>query len=512
MWKPGATNKHVVRLLRMAKNPGQVIAKKKRKDTGKKSLKRPLLVVQKKDGEYTVTMETMKTYPKPRVVNQVPYEEKPVITYTIGRTDEENRERRKKKERQQRRLEREQRNFIQSAFQDMCNDICLKTYQQALGILPDTEDLDCPCYPKYPGADKTNLDVSCSCSEDKSSIGSDTDSDEWVVEFTPPNATFDPTFKGKKVQKVDNTSQYTYLDYRVKLNDKYGNPIPRFFRGPDGRNQCSDLGGFWSPEKKWLEINSDGYIAPDGRWAPMNFIGPGGEQIDCDTGKFQINAKWLVVGIDGYVDCHGRWKFYPKPRGVAPQRKPRAEGGGTGKKGAGDKKDDKLAYKPSEASWSCFGDATPKELSKMGIVGHGHDKKILLATLKEMLAHGEDVKIPKPSTVPRMPPPKRGKKRVALSPRAIEELFNERTKCRHPVPSDKGISVDEHGHKAYFKMKDFNNKRPKERVANLTGQGISVSSFHEPCFHSFINMETMKQQQYERILDINSKSVSTQVP
>ncbi|XP_028163771.1 uncharacterized protein LOC114355240 isoform X1 [Ostrinia furnacalis] len=514
-WKPGATNKFVVRLLRMAKNPGEVIAKKRKKDQGKKRpLKRPLLIVHKKEGEYTVTMETMKAYSKPRALNQHPYEDKPVVTYTIGRSDEENRERRLKKERAQRRLERAQRDFIQSAFKDMCQDICLKTYQQALGILPDTEDPECTCYPAEPGPDRTNLDVSCSCSEDSASLGSDTDSDEWIVEFTPPNALFDPTYKGKKVLKVDNGTQYTYLDYRVKLTDRFGNPVPRFFKGPDGKQQCSDLGGFWSPDRKWLEINVDGYIAPDNRWAPNSFIGPSGEQVDAETGKFQAtNLKWLVVGIDGYVDGQGKWKFYPKPRASPPQKQPRTPGKKGGKKGDDKKKQPEI--KPSVATWSCFGDASPKDLGKMGIMGHGLDRKLLLSTLQQMLARGEDVTIPQPSVVPRRPESKRGRKPRAHRGEAYDpwNYFAERTKCRHPVPSEKGIvAVDAHGNKTYFRLKNYRNKRPKDRLADLNKQGISLSSFHLPCFHSFINSEIMKQQQRERFnaLAARGKSVATQ--
>ncbi|KAM3961312.1 uncharacterized protein ACR2FA_004650 [Aphomia sociella] len=500
MWKPGATNKHVVRLLRMAKNPDVVISKKRRKDARlkKRPLKRPLLIIHKKDGEYTVTMETMKTFTKARTFNQYPYEDKPVLTYTIGRTDEENRERQKKKEREQRRLERAQRQFIQSAFRDMCQEICLKTYQQALGILPDAENPECPCYPAHPDADKINLDLSCSCSEEKSYIGSDTDSDEWIVEFTPPNATFDPSFKSKKIIKVDNATQYTYLDYRVKLVDRFGNPVPRYFKGPDGKQQCSDLGGFWSPDHNWLEINIDGYIAPDERWAPNNFIGPSSEQVDAETGKFQAtNGKWLVVGVDGYVDGQGKWRFYPKQRAPVPQKK-RHLPAVRGKKI--DKQHDNT--KESEGTWSCFGDASPKYLSKMGIIGHGPDKSLLLSKLKDMLAHGEDVRMPEPSLVPHLPVSKKGKKQHILPPRM---------KCRHPVPSDKGIlAVDSDGNKIYFKLKHRNNLRPNERIANLTNRGISLSSFHVPCFHSFINTEIMKQQQRERLLAADKRMIVAQ--
>ncbi|KAJ0180761.1 hypothetical protein K1T71_004165 [Dendrolimus kikuchii] len=512
LWRPGATNKHVVRLLRMAKNPDEILSKKRKKDTGKKKkpLKRPLLVVEKKDGEYTVTMETMKNYSKPRALNQAPYEDKPVLTYTIGRTEEENRERKRKRERVQRRLEREQREFIQSAFRDMCKEICVKTYQQALGILPGAEEPECTCYPAHPDADRTNVDLSCSCSEDKSlSICSDTDLDEWVLEFTPPNAYFDPKYKGKKVLKTDNSSQYTYMDYRVKLLDRYGNPVPRFFKGPDGKQQCSDLGGFWGPERNWLEINSDGYIGPDGRWAPNAFIGPSGEQVEAEAGKFQIkNGEWLVVGIDGYIDSQSKWKYYPKPRSFKAQKK---RVGSTDKKGGGD---EKPGYKPSEATWSCFGDASPKQLSKMGITGHGQDKKILYSTLQEMLTQGEDVKLPQPTTIPKLAPTKkrRGGKGGLASFDAFDSrsYFLDRAKCKHPIPPEKGIvAVDARGHKTYFRLKDCKNKRPKERLQDLTKQGISLSSFHVPCLNSFINSETMRQEQQARIMALSAKSVKS---
>ncbi|VVD02643.1 unnamed protein product [Leptidea sinapis] len=506
MWKPGGTNKRVVRLLKIAKNPEVAISKKRKKDsTKKRPLKRPLLVVHKKDGEFTVTMETMKQYSKPRAINQNPYEDKPVVTYTIGRTEEENRERRKKKERKQRRLEREQRAFIQSTFKDMCNEICLKTYQQALGILPDTEDPQCTCYPALPTAERTNLDISCSCSEEKISIGSDTDSDEWFLEFTPPNATFYPNYKTKKIFKNESGTQYTYLDYRVKLLDAYGNPVPRFFKGPDGKEQCSDLGGFWSPDHKWLEINVDGIIAPDGRWAPNSFIGPNGEHVEAEGGKFQTIAnKWLVVGIDGYVDSQGRWKFYSKPRGIPSQKKITSK-----KQVTSVQRVEKFVNK-SDTSWSCFGEVSLKYLSELGIIGHSHDKRLLLSSLKDMLAQGENVKIPQPSSVYRLPASKRGKGRHAAS-KSAQRLYEERTKCNHPVPSDKGIvAVDDRGRKTYFRLKDHRNKRPSNRLKTLAKQGISLSSFHIPCFHSFINSEAMKQQQRDRLIALG-RDIATQI-
>ncbi|XP_026747682.1 uncharacterized protein LOC113508781 isoform X2 [Trichoplusia ni] len=493
LYKPGAANKHVVRLLKIAKNPGQVLSKKRKKELskGKRPLKRPLLIVQKKDGEYTVTMETMKTYAKPRTYNQYPYEDKPLVTYTIGRTEEENRERKIKKERAQRRLERLQREFIQSAFRDMCQEICLKTYHQALGLLPDAEKPDCLCYPIQPGPDRTDLDHSCSCSEDKSLTETDTDSDEWIVEFTPPNATFDPSYKSKKISFVETSTQYSYMDYRVKLLDRYGNPVPRFFKGPDGKQQCSDLGGFWSPENKWLEINIDGFIGPDEKWAPNVFVGPNGEHVDAEAGKFQtMSGKWLVVGIDGYVDSQGKWKFYSKQKeeGEPPKRR---------KKATGDQNEDHAQVKQSEATWSCFGSVSPKQLSKMGIVGHGHDKKLLLSTLQDLLAQGEDVKIPEPSTVPKI----KTKGKAKNTSRTNTYQMMDRRKCKHATPSDKGIvAVDAHGNKTYFRIKDIKNKRPRQRIATLTHQGISLSSFHVPCFHSFISSEIAKKEKYDRLV------------
>ncbi|XP_053626068.1 uncharacterized protein LOC128683966 isoform X2 [Plodia interpunctella] len=507
MWRPGATNKHVVRLLRMAKNPGEIMAKKRRRDQKpKRSLIRPLLIVHKKDGEYTVTMETMKTYNKPRAINQYPYEDKPLLTYTIGRTEAENRDRQKKREREHRRLERMQRHFIQSAFRDMCHEICLKTYQQALGILPTTESPDCPCFPAHPDAMQANEDVSCSCSEAESREASDTDSDEWIVEFTPPSAKFDPKFKTKKIVKVDNSSQYTYLDYRVKLFDKFGNPVQRFFKGPDGKQQCSDLGGFWSPEHKWLEINVDGFIAPDGRWAPNSFIGPNGDIIEAEGGKFQIaNGKWLVIGIDGYVDAQNKWRAYSRPR-APPQEKKKVIKKDKG--AAGDKKAKPVSSKPSEV-FSCFGDVSPKFLSELGIVGHGTDKKQLYAALKDLIARGEQVKIPERPLVPRLPPGK-GRKIQIRTP----NIYDARNlKCQHPTPSSKGIlAVNTEGDKVYFKMKDAKNRRPKQRLEDLTRRGISLSSFHVPCFHSFINAEMMKKQLQEKMIASNphNKSVATE--
>ncbi|XP_063359187.1 uncharacterized protein LOC134648630 [Cydia amplana] len=501
-WKPGAINKVVAAMLRNALHPGQVISKR-RKATGskKRPLKRPLLVVHKKDGEFTVTMENMKTYNKPRTINQPPYDDKPVLTYTIGRTEEENRQRKKKKERAARKLELEQRAFIQSTFTDMCKEICLKTYQQALGILPDGEDPECACYPPLPDPNRVDEDRICSCSDDGDSLASDTDSDEWILEFTPPNAFFDPEYQGTKVKSVDNGSQYTYLDYRVKLVDRFGNPVPRFFKGPDGKEQCSDLGGFWNPDHNWLQINVDGFIGPDGRWAPFTFIGPSGEQVDTVTGKFQdAKGNWLFVGVDGYIDGNNKWKFYNKPVGNkqrtkttkrerSPKRTPKTKIDKKDKKDKAADKDDSLP------TFSCFGDASPVELSRMGIVGHGPDKKLLNKMLNKLIGKGMKVKIPERTRVPKSPATGTSRQRQRAA-RVLSD--SERSICRHPKPSQKGVIENLDGSRSYFRLNEFRNRSSKARIHDLEQQGRSLSTFHEPCFHS--NMDCKKRRKGRRVV------------
>ncbi|XP_026329338.1 uncharacterized protein LOC113237212 isoform X2 [Hyposmocoma kahamanoa] len=517
-YRPGATNRKVVRMLNAAKNPDLLLARRRKKQDNKfkRPLKRPLLIVEKKDGEYTVTMETMKTFSKPRYPNNYPYEDKPLVTYTIGRTEEENRERAKKKAREQRRLERYQREFIQSAFRDMCKEICINTYRQALQLLPHSEDPPCSCFPALPGPDRIDLDHSCSCSDaSKSSIGSATDDDEWIVEFTPPVAYFNPAFKGKKIVKVDNCSQYSYLDFRVKLVDRLGNPVPRFFKYIDGSTMCSDLGGFWSPDDKWLEINVDGFIGPDGRWAPNVFTGPNGEQVENEDGKFQAaNNEWLEIGVDGYVDCQGKWRFYPRARGGGQGRRGgEAVAAKNGKKNKGkkyvaeDKRAPKETSKPSEASWSCFGDASPKDISGLGIKGHGHDR-LLISKFGKMDVQGDHTNIP--HVIPRS---NFKRKHGRGADRTSDDSV--RYKCKHPKSSGKGIvAVDERGNKTFFRLKEYQNPRPKDRLVTLDKEGFSLSSFHVPCFSSFINGEVMRQQQIEHILRHNErvlKTASTQV-
>ncbi|XP_063620588.1 uncharacterized protein LOC134793004 isoform X2 [Cydia splendana] len=501
-WKPGAINKVVARKLRNALHPGEVTSKRRKAPGPKKRpLKRPLLVVHKKDGEFTVTMETMKTYNRPRTINQPPYEDKPALTYTIGRTEEENRERRKKRERAARRLEREQREFIQSAFTDMCKEICLKTYQQALGILPDAEDPECACYPPLPDPNRVNEDRSCSCSDDGDSLASDTDSDEWILEFTAPTAYYDSKYQGTKVKTVDNGSQYTYLDYRVKLTDRFGNAVPRFFKGPDGKEQCSDLGGFWSPSgHNWLQINVDGFIGPDGRWAPFTFIGPSGEPVDTDTGKFQdTEGNWLVIGVDGYVDGN-KWKFYKQSAEKIPGTKTTTttKTTKTAKKKLSktriakhttDNKDKAADKDESLPTFSCFGDASVMDLSRMGIVGHGPDKKLLSKMLNDLIAKGVKVKVPQTPRLPKSPA-------SGMQRQRADKLFY-RPICRHPKPSDKGV-IENFGSRSYFRRSEFKNRSSKARIHDLEQQGKSLSTFHEPCFNS--NLDCKKRRQRRRVV------------
>jgi hypothetical protein len=296
-----------------------IIAKKKRAmlQRKKKIEMKPTLVVKKQGGDYTVHMEVFKKYSKDRLLFQYPYDEKPPLVYTIGKSAEEKLKIQKNKERRERRETRRKSRLLQSTFRDKCQEICLKAYNQAIGILPlpNPNDPVCPCHTDAAPTISPPID-SCSCSEEGSIVSSDTDDDEWTIEFTPPAARWDPKSKHPPVL-ADNESQYTYLDYKVKLFDKQGNPVPRFFRGPDGKQECSDLGGFWGQGHVWMEINKDGYIGPDGRWVPMNFIGPDGMFYSAEDGGFtDATGQFLKLGIDGYIDKDGKWVWYPRRKGA----------------------------------------------------------------------------------------------------------------------------------------------------------------------------------------------------
>lgn len=303
-------------------------AKKKRAmmQRRKKLEMKPTLVVKKIDGEYTVQMEVFKKYSKERLRFQYPYEETPPQIYTVGRTAEETEKRTIKRERKERRETRRKCKLIQSTFRDKCQEICLKAYNQSIGLLPlpNANDPSCPCDTDAVYAPSPQID-SCSCSDECDLESSDTDGDEWVIEFTPPAAVWDAKAKHPPVM-AENDSQYTYLDYKVKLLDKSGNPVPRYFKGPDGKQECSDLGGFWAPGHVWQEINKDGYIGVDNRWIPMNFIGPDGMFYSAEEGSFtDNNGQNLRLGIDGYIDKDLKWVFYPKHL----RRSPSAATGGT---------------------------------------------------------------------------------------------------------------------------------------------------------------------------------------
>lgn len=321
-WKPGAANKILVRRYRAMREGIDNIAKKKRAmmQRKKKNDVKPTLVIKKKDGEFTVQMEVFKKYSKERLLFQYPYEEKPPLIYTIGKTEEEKAKIQKQTERRERRETRRKSRLLQSTFRDKCQEICLKAYNQAIGLLPlpNPNDPECPCHTQSAQNVTPPID-SCSCSDEGSISSSDTDGDEWEIQFSPPAARYDAKAKHPAIL-AENDSQYTYLDYKVKLLDKSGNQVPRYFKGPDGRQECSDLGGFWTPDHVWQEINKDGYIGPDNRWVPMNFIGPDGMFYSAEEGSFtDNNGHFLKIGIDGYIDKEGKWAWYSR-RGKAGAR------------------------------------------------------------------------------------------------------------------------------------------------------------------------------------------------
>ncbi|XP_075992919.1 uncharacterized protein LOC142987866 [Anticarsia gemmatalis] len=317
-WRPGAANKILVRRYRALREGTDTIAKKKRAmlQRKKKIDVKPTLIVTKQDGEYTVVMEVFKKYSKERLLYQYPYDEtKAPLTYTIGKTEEEKKKVQQQRERQARRETRRKSRLLQSTFRDKCQEICLKAYNQAIGLLPlpNPNNPECPCFTDDAGPSPP-ID-SCSCSDEGSISSSDTDNDEWVIEFTPPAALWDAKAKHPPVL-TDNESQYNYLDYKVKLFDKNGNPIPRYFKSHEGKQECSDLGGFWGPGKVWLEINKDGYIGPDNRWVPMNFTGPDGMAYSAEEGSFTDNCGQLLkIGVDGYIDKDLKWVWYGRRRG-----------------------------------------------------------------------------------------------------------------------------------------------------------------------------------------------------
>ena len=321
-WKPGAANAILVRRYRAQRGEGEDSLKKKKRammQRKKKIEMKPTLVVSKRNGEYTVQMEVFKKFSKERLLFQYPYDEKPALMYTVGKTAEEVRKIQRQRDRRERRETRRKSRLLQSSFRDRCQEICLKAYNQAIGVLPlpNPNEPDCPCAGKPIHIPPPTVD-SCSCSDDASTIEtSDTDNDEWVIEFTPPAAKWVAKAKHPPVM-VDSETHYTYLDYKVKVLDKNGNQVPRFFKGPDGKQECSDLGGFWGKIEKhrvWFEINKDGYIGPDNRWVPQNFIGHDGMAYSSDEGCFtDTNGKVWKIGIDGYVDKDGKWAFYCKKK------------------------------------------------------------------------------------------------------------------------------------------------------------------------------------------------------
>lgn len=319
----------------------------------KKLEMKPTLVVTKHDGDYTVQMEVFKQYSKERLPNQYPYDEKPPLIYTIGKTEETINKLQKQRERRERRENRRKCRLLQSTFRDKCQEICVKAYNQAIGLvpLPDPNSPECPCEVAAVKPPTPTID-SCSCSETDGTISSsDSDGDDWVIEFTPPVARWKPKVKPPP-NLNDAETQYTYLDYKVKIFDKQGNPVPRFFKLPDGKEECSDLGGFWY-EGQWLEINRDGYVGPDGRWVPLSFTGPDGTLYSAEDGFFtDANGSKYVIGVDGYIDQENKWCWYSRATRSTPATEDKKTGKG---------KQDKLKDKQSSPGQTTGTQGTPGE-------------------------------------------------------------------------------------------------------------------------------------------------------
>ncbi|KAG6438905.1 hypothetical protein O3G_MSEX000316 [Manduca sexta] len=66
---------------------------------------------------------------------------------------------------------------------ELCEDICYKTYQQAIGLMPyHANNPDCICSDE-------DIETIASCSCDDVDVNSDSSSDvEWEIQFSPPNA------------------------------------------------------------------------------------------------------------------------------------------------------------------------------------------------------------------------------------------------------------------------------------------------------------------------------------
>lgn len=132
-WKPGASLKGLVKRYRAMRGSVDIIAKKKRAmlQKRKKLEMKPTLIVRKTDGEYNVQMEVLKKYSKDRLIFQYPYEEKPPLIYTVGKTEEEIQKIVSKRERRERRETRRKCKLLQSTFRNRCQEICLKSLQSS---------------------------------------------------------------------------------------------------------------------------------------------------------------------------------------------------------------------------------------------------------------------------------------------------------------------------------------------------------------------------------------------
>lgn len=448
-----------------------IIAKKKRAmmQRKKKIEMKPTLVVKKEKGEYTVKMEVFKKYSKERLLFQYPYDEKPPLVYTIGKTAEEKQKIQKQQERRERRETRRKSRLLQSTFRDRCQEICVKAFNQAIGVLPlpNPNDPECPCYPEAVSNISPPID-SCSCSEEDDISSSDTDDDEWVIEFTPPAARWDVKAKHLPVL-AENECQYNYLDYKVKLLDKQGNPVPRFFKGPDGKQECSDLGGFWGPGHVWLEINKDGYIAPDCRWVPMNFIGPDGMFYSAEEGFFtDSTGRTCKIGIDGYIDKDGKWAWYSKTRAKSSRTMTSSKTGTV------------LNYIKSRAETNRIVKDKIATKGKIGVKPKGKDATVSSPVLSKNAAD-----------------PRKGKKTVSYSPRQKTPLLmsvsvnfdHEKNKSSNSAWFKKATEATRL--EKYKEIMDELNmyddipqlKQPSKtnRASNTTGRSFLTSPEHKRC-------------------------------
>lgn len=144
---------------------------------GKKQvIDKPLLVVSKQDGVYSVRMEVTNNENSQESKTYEP------LIYKICKAD--NDEKIKRREKITRKLIREEiKDWKDPYHPEVCNTTCLKAYRQAIG-LPVTSDCELDDFVKIPAA---KVSDSGSLDEDIESNCSSLDVD-WEIKFTPPHA------------------------------------------------------------------------------------------------------------------------------------------------------------------------------------------------------------------------------------------------------------------------------------------------------------------------------------